>query len=80
MAPISTILAGNAQMAATMKVACKSETPLSLAKPAKPTWAVIRMRAGMLVMSHTPEKNHEARVLGYSSWWVGVPESAMSQR
>ena len=77
-----TILAGSAQIVATMKVACSRDTPFSLAKPAKPTCAVIRMKAGMLKIIAMPDRNHENRVFTVSSAGVcdeGNSESPMIQ-
>lgn len=62
-----------------MKVAWRRDKPFSLANPANPTCAVIRISAGILKIVDAPEKNHKIRVLmsSASDCGEGNSESAI---
>ena len=56
MAPISTTLAGSAQTAPTMNTVSASVKPASLARLAKPIWALTRISPGSEQAARTPRK------------------------
>jgi hypothetical protein len=60
MAAIRTTCAGSAQIVAVMNAACANSIPLSRAKPANPTKALIRMKAGKETILRMPRANQSS--------------------